>query len=79
MLDGSYTEGVWKLPHWDNYVKECGENILRFPWGKTSYERFIATHPSLFFDYKEKDDHQSNLAHKIQAEYFGEQIKSKMK
>lgn len=79
MLDGSYSEGVWKLPHWDDYVKECGENILRFPWGKTSYERFIGTHPSLFFDYKEKDDHQSNLAHKIQAEYFGEQIKTKMK
>ena len=80
MEKGCYRSDELQLPHWDNYKEKFKENFLHFPWGKESYMEFICSHKSLFYDFDNNwDDHQSHLAHKIQAEYFGEQIKARMK
>ena len=79
MKQGLYVTGGWKLPHWKEYKERWKENFLHLPWGRESYQRFIASHPELFCDFGMRDDHQSDIAHKLQAECFVEQIKARMK
>ena len=79
MLKGYFQKGGWKLPHWDDYKERWKENFLHFPWGRDNYQEFIASHPTLFYDWEGLDDHQSLLAHKLQAESFVEQIRARMK
>lgn len=74
-----YRKGNWELPHWKDYKEICNENILSFPMGKESMREWMGTSKDLFNNFEECDDHQNNLAHRLQANHFIEQIRNKMK